>query len=517
MFAVEKHLHQLSNDGVSMDRKRFPATSTNMLQVPSAANASQITETCRSAGYVTPKLEELFGFSIPPPHHHPQAADFAAATTVRSAFTALTRLFFLGLPVEEKDLQTFFPQEFVNTCFACGLIENSKGTVTPKALLVPVDQWYLTSDVHPTNMQYGEHYVPTLSQPARHLFSFAITKPVSSTLDLCGGCGPHAMAASRFSETVVATDSNYRAAKFVDFNAALNGFTNIEAVSGDLFSPVKGRAFDLILCNPPFVISPSTNSGFRDNEFELDFLLQKILKEAPDHLAPSGFFQTTCEWVQVQGEEWTERIESWLHNNGCDAWILEANCQLPESYARNRLRETSSSDATDMISLDKYLDYFDKRNVEAIRGGLIFLRKREGSNWRDFSNLRKAVTKPIGDAVLQGFANRDLIHSSNSRDSIMNSRLVICRGIQQQEQSHWSGDDWTIDAIRLQNGAGIPCEVVIDEQVRSLLNEFTGSRTVNEVLLQFSAKHGMSFDNAESRGVDLVRLLLEQGIVTPMP
>ncbi len=509
--------NQLSNDGVSMDRNRFPAPSTNMLQVPSAANASQIAETCRSAGYVTSKLEKFFGFSIPPPHHHPQAADFAAATTVRSAFTALTRLFFLGLPVEEKELQSFFPQEFVNACFACGLINNASGAVTPQTLLIPVDQWYLASDVHPTNIQYGEHYVPTLSQPARHLFSFAITKPVHSTLDLCGGCGPHAMAASRFSETVMTTDSNYRAAKFVDFNAALNGFTNIEAVTGDLFSPVRGRAFDLILCNPPFVISPSTNSGFRDNEFELDFLLQKILKEAPDHLAPGGFFQTTCEWVQIQGEEWTERLERWLSSNGCDAWILEANCQLPESYARNRIRETSPSDDTHMISLDKYVHYFEERDVEAIRGGLIFLRKREGSNWRDFSSLREAVSKPIGDAVLQGFANRDLIHSTNSRDAIMNSRLVICGGVQQQEQSHWDGDNWTTDAIRLQNGAGIPCEVVIDEQVRSLLNEFTGGRTVNEVLQHFSAMHGMSLDNAEARGIELVRLLLDQGIITPMP
>ncbi|MGI9459603.1 MAG: methyltransferase [Pirellulales bacterium] len=510
-------MNPLSNAGLPMDRNRVPAPSSNMLQAPSAANASQITETCRSAGYLAPKLEELFGFSIPPPHHHPQAADFAAATPVNSAFTALARLFFLGLPVEEKDLRSFFPQEFVNACFACGLIDNANGIVTAQALLIPVDQWYLTSDVHPTNIHYGEHYVPTLSQPAMHLFSFAIKKAVGSTLDLCGGCGPHAMAASRFSETVMTADSNYRAAEFVDFNAALNGFTNIEAVTGDLFLPVKGRTFDLILCNPPFVISPSTSSGFRDNEFELDFFLEKILREVPDHLAPGGFFQTTCEWVQVQGEEWQERLDGWLQNNGCDAWILEANCQLPESYARNRLRETSPSDNTDVTSLENYLHYFNERNVEAIRGGLIFLHKREGPNWRDFSNLREGVRQPIGEAVLQGFMNRDLIHSTKFRDSIMKSRLVICKGIQQHEHSHWDGVNWTTDAIRLQNGAGIPCEVVIDKQVRSLLNEFTGSRTVTEILQQFSDKHGMSRENAESRGIDLIRLMLEQGIITLMP
>ena len=107
----------------------------------------------------------------------------------------------------------------------------------------------------------------------------------------------------------------------------------------------------------------------------------------------------------VQGEE--DSTTRWPHNNGCDAWILEANCQLPESYARNRLRRLHlRMQLTDFT--DKYLDYFDKRNVEAIRGGLIFLRKRK-SNWARLLQSSKSSPKPI-EMPFAGIANRDLIH-----------------------------------------------------------------------------------------------------------
>ena len=41
-------------------------------------------------------------------------------------------------------------------------------------------------------------------------------------------------------------------------------------VVGDCFEPVAGRAFDLILSNPPFFITPQTDFVFCENPMELD-------------------------------------------------------------------------------------------------------------------------------------------------------------------------------------------------------------------------------------------------------
>jgi len=40
------------------------------------------------------------------------------------------------------------------------------------------------------------------------------------------------------------------------FGAQLNGLNTIEFLQGDLFAPVQGQLFDLVVMNPPFVISP---------------------------------------------------------------------------------------------------------------------------------------------------------------------------------------------------------------------------------------------------------------------
>ncbi|MCK7510902.1 MAG: class I SAM-dependent methyltransferase [Desulfobacterales bacterium] len=46
--------------------------------------------------------------------------------------------------------------------------------------------------------------------------------------------------------------------RFTRFNAMTNGIEHIECRTGDLFRPVQGHAFDLIVTNPPFVIFSGT-------------------------------------------------------------------------------------------------------------------------------------------------------------------------------------------------------------------------------------------------------------------
>jgi release factor glutamine methyltransferase len=79
----------------------------------------------------------------------------------------------------------------------------------------------------------------------------------ASVLDLCTGSGVLAIAAARAgARRVVAVDVSRRAVLAARLNAMLNG-VQIEAVRGDLFAPVRGERFDLIVSNPPYVPSAS--------------------------------------------------------------------------------------------------------------------------------------------------------------------------------------------------------------------------------------------------------------------
>lgn len=115
-------------------------------------------------------------------------------------------------------------------------------------------------------------------------------------LDVFAGSGALAVAAAREgAREVVAVDVSRRALLTTRVNARRNGVAGrVETRRGDLFAPVAGERFDLILANPPYVPSASDAlpasgarrawEGGRDGRL----LLDRLCAGAPAHLAPGG-------------------------------------------------------------------------------------------------------------------------------------------------------------------------------------------------------------------------------------
>src|SRR2546423_4834218 len=77
-------------------------------------------------------------------------------------------------------------------------------------------------------------------------------------LDLGSGSGVLAVAAARKMAEVTAVDVSRRAVTTTWLNARLNG-VSVRAARGDLFAPVRGERFALIVSNPPYL--PSAHGG----------------------------------------------------------------------------------------------------------------------------------------------------------------------------------------------------------------------------------------------------------------
>jgi HemK-related putative methylase len=74
-----------------------------------------------------------------------------------------------------------------------------------------------------------------------------------SVLDMGTGSGVGAVFAARRGAQVVAVDINPEAVRCARMNALLNHLeAQIDVRQGDLFEPLAGRQFDLVLFNPPF-------------------------------------------------------------------------------------------------------------------------------------------------------------------------------------------------------------------------------------------------------------------------
>ncbi|MEP6649858.1 MAG: class I SAM-dependent methyltransferase, partial [Lapillicoccus sp.] len=80
-------------------------------------------------------------------------------------------------------------------------------------------------------------------------------RPARRALDLGTGCGVQALHLAGHSQTVVASDRSERALAFARFTSALAQI-DVDLRPGSLFEPVTGERFDLVVSNPPFVITP---------------------------------------------------------------------------------------------------------------------------------------------------------------------------------------------------------------------------------------------------------------------
>jgi release factor glutamine methyltransferase len=109
----------------------------------------------------------------------------------------------------------------------------------------------------------------------------------SKVLDLGTGTGVLAIASASTALRVVAVDSNPTAVECARINAGTNSVNDrLEIRLGDLFEPVAGEQFDLVLCNPPYFAGrPGTRleTAFRAGDFA-----RRFADGLSDHLTDDG-------------------------------------------------------------------------------------------------------------------------------------------------------------------------------------------------------------------------------------
>jgi release factor glutamine methyltransferase len=92
-----------------------------------------------------------------------------------------------------------------------------------------------------------------------------------NVLDLCTGSGCMALAIAKNipDAEVYATDISGTALEYALENARLHGIDNVTFLLGDLFDPVRGKKFHVIVSNPPYIKSadiPGLQGEIRDWE-----------------------------------------------------------------------------------------------------------------------------------------------------------------------------------------------------------------------------------------------------------
>ncbi|MFI9269618.1 methyltransferase [Kitasatospora sp. NPDC052896] len=349
------------------------------------------------------------------------------------------------------------------------------------------------------------------------LANLAVRRPVRAALDLGTGSGVQALHAARHAQHVTATDLNPRALAFARLTLALSGFDNTETAEGSLFEPVGERRFDLIVSNPPFVISPGSRFVYRDGGMAGDELCRSLVRGAAAHLEPGGYCQLLANWQHVRGEDWHDRLAGWVAGTGLDAWAVQREVQDVAQYAELWLRDGGDHLAgpEDYRSrYDEWLDAFEAAKVEGIGFGWITLR----ASGADQPTVRieewpHPVEQPLGPHIEQWFARQDFLRSHDDA-ALLGARYLLADEVVQEQVGAPGAED--PEHVILRHNRGMRRATKVDTVGAGFAGVCDGTLAAGEIVDAIAQLLGEDRVRLRDRVPESLRLLVEQGFVEPV-
>ena len=285
------------------------------------------------------------------------------------------------------------------------------------------------------------------------------------------------------------------------FNAQLNGVSNVEAAAGDLFDPAGDDPFDLIVSNPPFVISPENQFQFRDSGWGRRDL-RADRPRGPGAPRGRGLLPDALQLGAIRGLDWRERLLGWMADSGCDVHIIHTATYPVDVYAEHWLRQNNLADQDRFgEAFDRWVAYYEKLGIESIDNGLITLRRRAGgSNWIRVEMDRRE-NHPNGTAILACFAAQDLLERIGGDSREWLDLKLRCRPQLRMVQKLKPGESgWLVDEARCMLGDGLEFEGQVDQAVFHLLTLCRGHLPLSAVLARVATLTGQDLDEACRRG-----------------
>ncbi len=381
------------------------------LSTASSDTLGRVRDALNQAGYEEASVHDLLHVAVLPSFRRRREAraDSLARTKGRSPLETLVRLFLLREPAAVEAVQGIQPtrlEDWIET----GLLVRDPAGVLATVELTPCEGLAVASDwagLPPRDPLE----VMSVTASSRALAQTMVRRSVETCLDLGTGSGVLALLAARHCGQAVATDKNPRAVAFARWNARLNGVKNVSFLEGDLFSPVEGETFDLVLCNPPFVLAPSVDFLHSHSGLPADTFLREIIRQAPGYLAEGGVCQIIGNWAEVSGEDWRERLASWFSGTGCDAWVLYSHSEEAEAYARERIAESGEDVEPFAAKLDRWIAAYRRERIEAVGFGVITMRRRGNGashvfECRSLAEVLAEAPDPAGPEALRRYLER---------------------------------------------------------------------------------------------------------------
>ena len=384
-------------------------------------------------------------------------------------------------------------------------------------------EWWVASDLGEvqTGKPLADDHVLGIGGATLTLLEMTVRERVDSALDVGCGCGIQALYLATHAGRVVATDLSARACAITQFNAALNE-TTIDVREGSLFEPVEGEAFDLIVTNPPFVITPDSVRGaaglleYRDGGMERDNLIRAVLRGAPACMNEGGTLQMLANWEIPESRnpdtQWSWRVDSWLEGLPVDAWVVQRDVLDPARYVDMWIRDSGGQlmeRADYERAFTSWLADFRRAGTGAIGMGFVALRRLDEAE-------AASGGKRAYDLSLDGHAprGRDVAWALASLRAPELWDTALTRASDVREERHYVPGSADPELIIMHQGGGLGRSVPVSSAVSAVVGASDGELTVGQIAAAVAMLTSVEVDDVRAEIEAPLRDLIRWGFLT---
>lgn len=481
------------------------------------------------AAYTVDGVHELLGLGGRAAQQRGDLAGVARCLPPGERLSTLVRLFLLGGAVDEQQARAALAP--LDPDRGAGLLEVGGGWVRARVEVRPhADDdaggapWWVVSDfgsdVRPGPVR--DDHVLGIGAASLTLAQAVPRRPVGRALDLGTGCGVQALHLARHAGEVWASDVSERALRLAATSAALSGQRWVLR-QGSLLEPVRDQTFDLIVANPPFVVSPGLRAGaggydYRDSGLAGDGVSEALLRGLPAHLADGGSASLLANWIiPADGGDWAGRLTGWLAGSGCEAWVWQREVVEPGAYVALWLRDAGEQPGTPRWNerYDAWADWFDRCGIAAVGMGLVTLwRGGAGSPAVVCEDVPQAVEQPSGATIAAWFARRRWLGAHDDA-ALLRARLRCADGVVRTRHDVRGPDGWQTELTQLRQSYGMRWEIETDDALAGLVAACDGTVPLEVAVGVLAALAGRPDDEIAAAVLPVVRDLVGRGFLEP--
>lgn len=477
----------------------------------------------RSAGFTTDGVADLLGADANAALGRgvwwPVLRVTHAAPVERQRLAVLVRLLLLGTEEPRDLVEAAFPSTSLEILAANGILEFTGDKVRAALDIRPhsdgARDFYVVSD-QDAAVRRGplrHDHVLGIGGASVSLARAVTRNPVGRALDLGTGCGIQALHLDAHCDEIVATDTNERALALAAMTARLGGMS-WDLRQGSLFEPVAGDRFDLIVSNPPFVVSSGARDYiYRDSGVAGDALCQSLIEKIGDHLSPGGTAHIMANWIVREGHDWRQRVSGWLAGTGLHAWVVQRELADPVSYVSLWLADAGEDLDRQAQRGGEWLDWFTEHGIAGVGMGMISLRvPRDGELPEQILEEITGADEAVTGAEVDAFFARRAFLRDTSDDMLLAARLSTAP-VFLEAQALPGPDGWQEVGAAVRRPGGPAAVIGVDEVMRALLAGCRGEVPLGTLIQLLATHHGVDADALAQAALPEVREAIGRGIL----